>query len=283
MSSISTKSLQRGSFFDIFKPRYHEAVYRLKNSLIALIALFTLTHLLPLPTPYASAWNLYCDSFQSSWEKSLAITGAISMHQVTLPPLLTQDHDCACACRTIRLQSSPRQHFPSNHRDPLPTNTLLSSLITFQIPLASFKRRPAAATPSHDDTAHVAGQIRWPFSQSASLTSPYTYPQSSIHASICRQRPSANSPSLPLPPRVAVPSTQALVLAVLQTRAVSPSPTNSPLLIIIPLRPTFPSVHPPARAHSRLHLHLRKRLPHLRRTADGGRLPDVRHFSCFLF
>ncbi|KAI0277480.1 hypothetical protein BGY98DRAFT_619211 [Russula aff. rugulosa BPL654] len=73
MSSNSTKSLQRSSFLDILKPRYHEAVYRLKNSLIALIALFTLTHLLPLPTPYASAWNFYRDSFQSSWEKSVAI------------------------------------------------------------------------------------------------------------------------------------------------------------------------------------------------------------------
>lgn len=73
MSSNSTKSLQRSSFLDILKPRHHEAVYRLKNSLIALIALFTLTHLLPLPTPYASAWNFYRDSFQSSWEKSLAI------------------------------------------------------------------------------------------------------------------------------------------------------------------------------------------------------------------
>lgn len=70
-------SPKKYSFFDILKPRYHEAIYRLKNSLIALIALFTLTHLLPLPTPYASAWNFYRDSFQSSWEKSLAIAGAI--------------------------------------------------------------------------------------------------------------------------------------------------------------------------------------------------------------
>jgi hypothetical protein len=74
----SPKPPQKSSFFDILKPRYHEAVYRLKNSLIALIALFTLTHLLPLPTPYASAWNFYRDSFQSSWEKSLAVAGAIT-------------------------------------------------------------------------------------------------------------------------------------------------------------------------------------------------------------
>ena len=64
------------SLFDILKPRYHEAVYRLKNSLIALVALFTVTHLLPLPTPYASAWNFYRDSFQSSWEKTLSTFGA---------------------------------------------------------------------------------------------------------------------------------------------------------------------------------------------------------------
>jgi hypothetical protein len=62
----------------------------------------------------------------------------------------------------------------------------------------------------------------------------YTYSWSSIHTPIYRQRPSVNLPSLPLPPRVAT------ALAVLQTRAVSPSPTSSHLLVIIPLRPTFP-------------------------------------------
>ncbi len=89
MSSNPTKSLRTAFFFDILKPRYHEAVYRLKNSLVALIALFTLTHLLPLPTPYASAWNVYHDSFQSSWEKSLAIAGVITPCKLTSPPLLT--------------------------------------------------------------------------------------------------------------------------------------------------------------------------------------------------
>ncbi|KAF8489980.1 hypothetical protein F5888DRAFT_1808409 [Russula emetica] len=109
MSSNSTKSLQ-SSFLDILKPRYHEAVYRLKNSLIALIALFTLTHLLPLPTPYASAWNFYRDSFQSSWEKSLAIAGAILPYKFALPPLLTQDHDATIA---IRSPPAPYPSFPS--------------------------------------------------------------------------------------------------------------------------------------------------------------------------
>jgi len=74
----STATTQKSSFFDLLKPRHHEAVFRLKNSIIALIALFALTHLLPLPTPYASAWKVYQDSFQSSWEKGLAITGACS-------------------------------------------------------------------------------------------------------------------------------------------------------------------------------------------------------------
>jgi len=76
MSSNATaipKSAQKSSVFDLLKPRHHEAVFRLKNSIIVLIALFTLTHLLPLPTPYASAWKVYRDSFQSSWEKGLAI------------------------------------------------------------------------------------------------------------------------------------------------------------------------------------------------------------------
>ena len=66
------------------------------------------------------------------------------------------------------------------------------------------------------------------------LFTAYTYSWSSIHTPIFRQRPSANSPSLPPPPRVAA------ALAVLQTRAVSPSPTSSRLLIIMPRRPTFP-------------------------------------------
>ena len=131
MSSNSTMSLQRSSFLDILKPRYHEAVYRLKNSLIALIALFTLTHLLPLPTPYASAWNVYRGSFQSSWEKSLAVAGTIELYKFALPPLLTQDHDGAPACRIIRLLSPPRQHFPSNLRDPFPTSTLPAPPIPF--------------------------------------------------------------------------------------------------------------------------------------------------------
>lgn len=164
MSSNSTKSFRNSSLFDILKPQYHEAVYRLKNSLFALVALFTLTYLLPLPTPYASAWNFYRDSFRSSWEKSLAIAGAISLFKFALPPLLTQDHDGARSCRIIRLLSPPRQHSPSNHRDPFSTSTLSTSPITFQIPFAPFKRRPAATTPSHDDTTNVARQIRRPFS-----------------------------------------------------------------------------------------------------------------------
>lgn len=81
MSSSATahpRSVQKRSFFDFLKPRYHEAVFRLRNSLIALVTLVTLTHLLPLPTPYASAWKFYRDSFQSSWEKGVAVTGTNS-------------------------------------------------------------------------------------------------------------------------------------------------------------------------------------------------------------
>jgi hypothetical protein len=74
--SSSAQPPQKTSFFDFLKPRYHEAVFRLRNSVIAVIALTTLTHLLPIPTPYASAWNFYRDTFQSSWEKGVAIAGA---------------------------------------------------------------------------------------------------------------------------------------------------------------------------------------------------------------
>jgi hypothetical protein len=69
------KPVKNSSFFDCLKPRYHEAVLRLRNSLLALVALTTLTHLLPFPTPYASAWKFYRDSFQSPWEKSIAVAG----------------------------------------------------------------------------------------------------------------------------------------------------------------------------------------------------------------
>ena len=76
MSPSTQPTPKKSSFFDFLKPRYHEAVYRLRNSVIAVIALATLTHLLPIPTPYASAWKFYRDTFQSPWEKGVAITGA---------------------------------------------------------------------------------------------------------------------------------------------------------------------------------------------------------------
>ncbi len=89
---MSANSTPNSSFFDFLKPRYHEAICRLKNSLIALVALVTLTHLLPLPTLYTSAWKFYRDSFHSSWEKSLAITGTSHAFPNTFlssPPSLT--------------------------------------------------------------------------------------------------------------------------------------------------------------------------------------------------
>lgn len=76
-SSLFPMSTAKNSFFDLFKPRYHEATFRLKNSLIASIALLTVTHLLPLPTLYTSAWKFYRNSFHSPWEKGLAIAGTI--------------------------------------------------------------------------------------------------------------------------------------------------------------------------------------------------------------
>src|SRR6266404_8849254 len=74
--SPNAKPPRKGSFFDFLKPRYHEAVFRLRNSVIAVITLATLTHLLPIPTPYASAWKFYRGTFQSPWEQSVAYTGA---------------------------------------------------------------------------------------------------------------------------------------------------------------------------------------------------------------
>ncbi|TFY75136.1 hypothetical protein EWM64_g8874 [Hericium alpestre] len=56
------------SISDFLKPQYSEAVVRLKNSLLALLALFTLTHLLPTPALYTSAWRLYRRTHQSTLE-----------------------------------------------------------------------------------------------------------------------------------------------------------------------------------------------------------------------
>jgi hypothetical protein len=73
--------------------------------------------------------------------------------------------------RIIPFLPPPRQHPPSNHRDPFSTSTVPTSPITLQSPLSrrtfTPKRRPAASNNNNnhnDDAANVARQIRWPFS-----------------------------------------------------------------------------------------------------------------------
>ncbi|KAI9459732.1 hypothetical protein BJY52DRAFT_358061 [Lactarius psammicola] len=93
---------QKSSFFDFLKPRYHEAVFRLKNSVIAVIALATLTHLLPIPTPYASAWKFYRDTFQSPWEKGVAIA-ELAVFGILLANILQA---------SVAIRSPPAPHPP---------------------------------------------------------------------------------------------------------------------------------------------------------------------------
>ncbi|KAH9169089.1 hypothetical protein EDB89DRAFT_1506555 [Lactarius sanguifluus] len=99
---MSTQPTQKSSFFDFLKPRYHEAVFRLRNSVIAVMALATLTHLLPIPTPYASAWKFYRDTFQSPWEKGVAVA-ELAIFGILLANILQA---------SIAIRSPPAPHPP---------------------------------------------------------------------------------------------------------------------------------------------------------------------------
>lgn len=146
---MSSNPTSKNSFFDLFKPRYHEATFRLKNSLIASIALLTLTHLLPLPTLYTSAWKFYRNSFHSSWEKSLAIAGTIPQRFFFLSLIVTP---CA-SIRAISLLPTHSQHPPSSHCDSLTPSALPASpLARLQIPVhLILARAPLEAGPAAGD------------------------------------------------------------------------------------------------------------------------------------
>lgn len=155
-----------------------------------------------------------------------------------LPPLLTQDHDGAhaelsvfCLLLANILQATIAIRSPAA---PYPPLTSPSKSLSPRSKGGQQQQHRATMTPPtwRGKSGGLSPKVRL---TTFICCNAYTYLWSSIHTSICRQRPSANSPSLLLlPPRVAT------ALAVLQTRAVSPSPTNSRLPIILPLRPTFP-------------------------------------------
>jgi len=163
---MSANSTPNRSFFDFLKPRYHEAICRLKNSFVALVALVTLTHLLPLPTLYTSAWKFYRDSFHSSWEKSLAIAG--TSQYVPLLSALThantlRTHQNPLVLplpppRAIPLLPPPRQHLPIGPCDPFAPSALSASpLARLQVPPdLKLARIPLKASPASNDDASMA-------------------------------------------------------------------------------------------------------------------------------
>ena len=83
---------------DVLKPRYSEAVARLKNSLMALFALVVLTHLLPVPPLYSALWRVYRGSYRSFPHKVISLSGEPS------PCLQWTDlisFNCASLCRIL--------------------------------------------------------------------------------------------------------------------------------------------------------------------------------------
>ncbi|KAH9957009.1 hypothetical protein BC827DRAFT_726596 [Russula dissimulans] len=159
MSSNATatpKSAQKGSFFDLLKPRHHEAVFRLKNSIIVLISLFTLTHLLPLPTPYASAWKVYRDSFQSPWEKGLAIA-ELSLFCLLLINIFQS---------AIAIRSPPAPYPPI----PSPSKPLSPAARSKEPPTwRSSKRGPGSGSSSSALSPNTTPQRQLAFSTSAGV------------------------------------------------------------------------------------------------------------------
>jgi len=143
---MSANSTSNSSFFDFLKPRYHEAICRLKNSLIALVALVTLTHLLPLPTLYTSAWKFYRDSFHSSWEKSLAIAGTSHAFPNTFlssPPSLTQTPSAP-----TKIPSFSVYRLPELSLFCLLLVNVLQSALAIRSPPAPYPHLPSPASKS---------------------------------------------------------------------------------------------------------------------------------------
>ncbi|KAI0290577.1 hypothetical protein BC826DRAFT_1026106, partial [Russula brevipes] len=136
----SNPPVQNSSFFDLLKPRYHEAVFRLRKSFIALLALLTLTHLLPIPTLYASAWKFYRDSFQSSWEKGVAIA-ELSLLCLLLANLLQ-------AAIAIRSPPAPYPPLPSPSKPLSPASRARSKDHKTGSTPPSWRSKPGVLSPN---------------------------------------------------------------------------------------------------------------------------------------
>ncbi|KAI0311790.1 hypothetical protein OF83DRAFT_1177234 [Amylostereum chailletii] len=138
------------SFLDVFKPRYPEAVFRLKNSLIALVFLVTATHLLPLPTLYSALWKFYRGSYASTWEK-----GAANVEVFIFSALLAN-----ILQSLIAIQSPPK----SNPPPPSPATRFAPRQPA--TPTPSWRRAPNGLSPN------TTPQRQKPFSPAASASDP---------------------------------------------------------------------------------------------------------------
>ncbi|KAI0027765.1 hypothetical protein K488DRAFT_90485 [Vararia minispora EC-137] len=79
------------SLFDFLRPRYPEAVTRLRNSIIALVFLTIATHLLPTPGLPLALYKFMRSSYTSSLEKGTVISG--------LPPSFVPANNAADVAR----------------------------------------------------------------------------------------------------------------------------------------------------------------------------------------
>lgn len=122
---MSSGALGMLSFsLDVLKPRYSEAVARLKNSLMALFALVVLTHLLPVPPLYSALWRVYRGSYRSFPHKVISLSGEPS------PCLQWTDlisFNCASLCRILGIFHFGVQYPPSILRHLLPSKTACTS------------------------------------------------------------------------------------------------------------------------------------------------------------
>ncbi|KAI0057379.1 hypothetical protein BV25DRAFT_1994987 [Artomyces pyxidatus] len=186
MSSVAPAP--SSSFFDFLKPRYHEAVFRLKQSVVALLALITLTHLLPLPTLYSSAWKFYRSSFRSGWEKGVA-----SVELFLLAVLLVNILQASYAIR------SPRAPFPPLASPARPLNAPKG--LHMSPPTPSWRNKAHGLSPN------TTPQRQLPFSASVSsdprnlahsysLSFPTPSPDASFNSTM--SLPPSPSPSSPL-------------------------------------------------------------------------------------
>ncbi|KAA1470030.1 hypothetical protein DENSPDRAFT_835742 [Dentipellis sp. KUC8613] len=172
------------SLTDFFKPQYTDAIYRLRNSLLALLALLTLTHLLPIPALYTSIWRLYFRSFRSTLDKTFAYLELGAAGLLLL--------NAAQATWAIKY---PRSPYP-----PIPSPAKAQKSLQAASPAPSWRKGSNALSPN------TTPQRQLPFSspasdprnlaQSYSLSFPPPSPDASFASSI--SVPPSPSPSSPL-------------------------------------------------------------------------------------